>query len=317
VNTRRRALLRVAVAVFVVLAIAFFAFALVDAWNETDGVLPEAWRLLASGGLAAFALLCGAYGWATLLGGDHRIEHGAALVVAQIGKYIPGAVWQATGQLGLAKQTGVPLKRSAVAFTVQAALQVLAGCPWGIVLALTWTDGAPVLRVLVAIGSLALLLLLDRRWMVWALHKIPRTRDASSEVVPAQRSIILAWVACLLSISALSLGYLLMLGSFGTVDAPGLVLSAAAVAWVVGFVAIFAPSGLGVREAVLVGLLRGDFASSVIVAASVYFRLTQVAADGLLALVASHRVRPSRLRAAAAEVSAASEPIEAARPEDG
>ena len=39
------------------------------------------------------------------------------------------------------------------------------------------------------------------------------------------------------------------------------------------------------------------FPSSVLVAASVYQRVVLIATEGLLALIASHRVRPSRLRA--------------------
>src|SRR5690242_20148507 len=96
----RRALVRVAVAVFVAVAIVFFVLALVGAWRES-AELPSIWRLAAVGGLWVIGVLSAAFAWATLLGGDHRLDHGAASIVSQIAKYIPGGVWQASGQLGL------------------------------------------------------------------------------------------------------------------------------------------------------------------------------------------------------------------------
>ena len=140
-------------------------------------------------------VLSAAAAWATLLGGDRRLDHGAASIVSQIAKYIPGGVWQASGQLGLARTVGVQLQRGAVAFTVQALMQAVAACTFGAVVAVTWTDGAGWLRVLLALASVFSLALVDRRWMVWILHKIPRTRDASSDLVPPQRAILLTYLA--------------------------------------------------------------------------------------------------------------------------
>lgn len=295
VTVRRSTLVRVAVVVFVAVAIVFFVLALVAAWRES-AALPSTWRLCVVGALWVIGVISAAFAWATLLGGDHRVAHGAASIVSQIAKYIPGGVWQASGQLGLARSTGVELQRGAVAFTVQALMQAVAACTFGAVVAVTWNDGAGWIRVLLALGSLLSLALVDRRWMVWILHKIPRTREASSALVPPQRAILLTYVAALITITTLGLGYLIVLGSFGAVDDPWLVVAAFAIAWLVGFLLVPLPSGLGAREAVLVALLHGTFPSSVLVAASVYQRVVLIATEGLLALVASHRVRPSVVR---------------------
>ena len=66
----------------------------------------------------------------------------------------------------------------------------------------------------------------------------------------------------------------------------------------------------------LVGLLHGLLPSSVIVATSVYQRLTTIAAEGLMALVVSHRLRPTRLAAVRA-ASDAAEPADAAGETEG
>lgn len=295
-RSRRTALLRVGVAVFVVLAIACFAIALVKAWQQTS-TLPSAWRLVSAGLLCAISLLSVAYAWATLLGGDRRLDHVAASLVTQIAKYVPGGVWQASGQVGLARSAGVPLRRGMAAFTVQALAFAVAAASFGILLAGVWDDGAWWLRALIGVGSLAALTLVDRRWMVWALHRIPRTRDASNDLVPSQRAIVLATVGGLVAVTALALGYAVLLGSFGPLHDPWLVVCAFAIAWLVGFVLVPLPSGLGAREAVLIGFLHGLFPTSVLVAASVFHRIVQIVTEGVLALIASHRVRPSRLRA--------------------
>jgi uncharacterized membrane protein YbhN (UPF0104 family) len=293
--------LRAGVAVFVALAIVFFAIALREAWKQTES-FPDLWRFLSAAALWMLGLLGAAYAWATLLGGDRRLDNGAAALVVQVAKYVPGGVWQASGQVGLARSTGVPIRRGMVAFTVSAILFVVAAASFGAVLAVTWTEGRWWLRGLIALGSVASLALTDRRWMVWALHRIPRTRDASDALVPQQRAIALATAGSLVTIATLGTGYLILLAGIDTVDDPWLVLSAFAIAWLVGFVLVPLPSGLGAREAVLVGLLHGAFPASVIVAASVYHRLVQIATEGVMALIASHRVRPSRLRAAAIEI---------------
>jgi hypothetical protein len=303
----RAVVIRVGIAMFVVLAIAFFAFALVKAWNDTNGELPGIGYIAATVALTLVSLVAGAYAWGTLLGDGRKLDHGAALLVAQIGKYIPGAIWQATGQVGLAKSAGISVGRSATAFSVHALVQAVAGATYGLLLAVVWTDGNPFLRVLCAVGAIVSLVVLDRRWLVWALKKIPRTRDASEALVPDQRSIIIAWAMSLIVVGATSAAYVVMLASFGHLDSPWLVWAGYAVAWTIGFIAVPIPSGLGIREAVLAFILRGTFPASVLVAASVYQRLVTVATEGIAALAASHRVRPARMKAAATPEAPAAE----------
>jgi glycosyltransferase 2 family protein len=297
VSPTRKGLLRVVVGVFVALAIGFFAYTMIDAWNATNGELPSLARILIAAGLWTVGLIAGAAAWATLLGGDRRVDHGAALLVSQLAKYVPGGVWQASGQVGLARALGVRLQRGATAFSVLAVTQAVAGCTYGLVLAATWTDVDVFLRVLMAVGAIATLFLIDRRWMVWVLHKIPKTRSASADLVPPQRTIIITWAICLVTLAATSCAYLVLLGSFGPVHQPFLVIGAYAIAWTAGFIAIPIPSGVGIREAVLATILHGIFPASVIIAASVYYRLVSVATEGVVAAIASHRVRPSRLAA--------------------
>jgi uncharacterized membrane protein YbhN (UPF0104 family) len=304
VTSRRPAIRRAAVAVLVLVVLAFFAYAVVDAWDATGGVLPSVARFAVAVGLWAVGLVCGSYAWAVLLGGEHRIEHGAALIVAQLAKYVPGGVWQVSGQVALARSAGVEVRRAATAFSVLAVCQAVAGFTFVPLLAITWTDAPIAVRVLLGVGSLASLALIDRRWMVWVLARIPRTRDASHALVPSQGAIVRAWVAGVVALVLATIAYLVLLGGYGSVPRVGFVAAAFATAWTVGFLVIPLPSGLGLREAVLVGLLHGLAPTSVVVATSVYQRLATIVAEAVMAAIVSHRVRPSRLAAARAAVRA-------------
>src|SRR5262249_10294509 len=101
VQMTRRAGARIPIFAFIVVVLAFFVLAIVNAWNATDGQLPSLGRLTVAGLLWGAGLLAAAYGWTTLLGTDHRLVHAAAFLVAQLGKYAPGGVVQATSQVGL------------------------------------------------------------------------------------------------------------------------------------------------------------------------------------------------------------------------
>jgi hypothetical protein len=254
-------------------------------------------------------LFIGAFAWSTLLG-DHRIEHVAALVVSQIGKYVPGGVFQATGQLALARAAGIPVRRAATVFTAHAVTQAVAGGAYLVLLSAVWTSGSVWLRVAAGVGGLALLTLLDRRWMVWALKKIPRAKDASEELVPPQSALMVAWAAAIVTLATNSAAFLVILGSFDRVHDPILIVAAYATAWTVGFLLLPIPSGLGVREAVLVGILHGLFPASVLVAASVFQRLVTVGTEGLAALAVSRFVRPARMAALRDEVGSDTPPAD-------
>jgi hypothetical protein len=297
---------RLGIRIFIVVAVGFFAYALVDAWRSTDGALPAVWRLLAAGGIWWVGELGAAFAWMVLLG-DRRIEIGAGFLTAQLAKYVPGAVWQPASQVGLARSSGVGVPRAIVAFTANAVVIVATGGVCLVVLAIAWTEISDGLRILLALGGAASLLLFDRRWMVFVLARIPRTREESQALVPGQAAIALSAVGILVALVSAAASYVVLLGSFGTIDDVLLVVAAFITAFTVGFVVLPLPSGLGVREAVLTGILAGMFPGSVIVTASLYQRLVSVAAEGILAGVGTVVLRRRRVRAAP-EMPAATEP---------
>lgn len=163
---------------------------------------------------------------------------------SQLGKYLPGSVWQYAGRVGLAHSRGVPVQRGFVSIAAEIAYSAVAAA----------AASSLVLGSLPAVGALAGLGLL----LVVALT-FPRRLGARQNVDAALRA---GPVAVIL--------YLVVWGLYGVAFwATGRALFAVpaselaryvgvfALAWLVGLVAVFAPGGIGVREAVIAALLTG------------------------------------------------------------
>src|SRR5438105_12183179 len=109
--------------------ITFLVIAFRETWRRSQGLpIPKAWAFAAAELLLLFGLLCLARGWARLFS-DPGINRSlaAGFYTSQLGRYIPGAVWQFFGQVGLATQAGPSLSRASTAFGVHAAVQLAAG----------------------------------------------------------------------------------------------------------------------------------------------------------------------------------------------
>lgn len=237
---------------------------------------------------AAVALTAGlsaaAAGWISLLSGTaprSALAHGFAL--SQLGKYIPGGIWLGVGQVGTAVAAGVPPARAGGALAAFGlCFVVAAGTAAGASAAL---GAAGVTRHgLVAIGGLALPLLLHRRWMSAATLAVTRRlrKSAGAAIVPSQRRILCATGCSLVSVCGSAVAFAVLLGSLDPAIEPAAAASAFTVAWLAGYLALGLPSGIGAREAVLVALLPAG--ASTILAASLAQRIVQMALEATLAV---------------------------------
>ncbi len=277
---------RVASAVFVVAAIAFFAVALVDTWGDANGAaVPSVLAFAVAGVLCAVVLVAACEAWIILLGTVRRRAHSPGFLIAQLGKYVPGGIWQAMGQVSFAREAGVSVSRATTAFASVAVTQVVAGAVLSSGLAIFWSSAPLLVRIALACGVGAVVIL-DRRWMVWVVRRIPRASEAHAEEVPAQPRILRAFGAALVSLLLLGCAYAVLLGSATHVDDVELVVLAQIAAWTAGFLVVPIPAGLGVRELVLVAILGSTYRSSLIVATSVYLRLVIMIVEGTFALAA-------------------------------
>jgi hypothetical protein len=234
-------------------------------------------------------LVGGAISWAALFEPlSIRRRLAASFLVSQVAKYAPGGgVSQAVGQIALASDDTISAKRAGARFLVHAAVQVSAGAVLASLLALD--DALPAaVRVLLFCGLLTPLALTPS-WMLWILARVSRLigrQPPPTDSLPKRRAMLVSLAWALVSIVAASLIFGLILRDLE----PGVDLlrasAAFSAAWVVGYLAVPFPAGLGVREAALVYLL--PLSAGVVVAAAVVHRIVIMTAE-LIALVASWR----------------------------
>ncbi len=201
--------------------------------------------------------------------------------LSQLTKYLPvGGVVQAASQVGLARALGIPLRRVAVAFPVSVVGAVAAGGTLGSGLVFDvslpgWVRGVAALGLLsVALlhrGLLARVLEFARRFV----RRIP-----SAENLPAQSDILAFYAWALVTIGSLCLAFALLLHSVASGPNPFVVTCAFAMSWLVGFLAVPIPAGVGVREAMLVALVPGVGAAPLL-ATSLALRLLSICTESL------------------------------------
>jgi uncharacterized membrane protein YbhN (UPF0104 family) len=292
-------------ALFVSAAVALLCLALVD---EGSTLRREAQTLsapiIATAFIAGLAgLACSLMVWKSVLADlGSPISLGDAcriMFIGQLGKYIPGSVWPVFGQMELGAERGIPRSRSAVSVVLSSAVMVLTG---GLVAACTVPFGARgsigrywwVLLV-VPVGAVLLSPPLLNRLLGFTLRLL--RAPAIEERVTVRGLAISAGWACLGWLFNGAMVYVMMRRLAGSGGAIALVsVGGFALSWVAGYLAVFAPAGAGVREAVLVAVLGTQTRTSVALVVAVVARALTVAADAAAGGLAMTLVGRRRLR---------------------
>jgi len=238
------------------------------------------------------ALWCGARSWDVLFGGTvPRRVLNDAFFTSQLMKYTPlGGLTQAVGQAALARTDEVGTARAATAMLVSKLTMVLAGGIFGPVLAITNSDLPSWVRLVLLMGPVVVVF--GRRELLrWVLDQLRKVLPGTPEqtVLPSQSQVwqSVAWAVPALGFAGLSFALLAVPAGLGV----GYLEATAgfAIAWLVGFLVIPIPAGLGVREAAL-GLLVGGDPGATLVAA-VLFRAVAIATEILMFGVVRVRAR--------------------------
>jgi hypothetical protein len=241
-------------------------------WGDSHVKLDRiSWpAVVAAVAAAALAVLVAAFVWLHILrrlGIKPRVRWVGIYMQAQLGKYIPGSVWQYAGRAALARGEAIPLRLATVSLSVELAGSVIAAA-----LVVSLVGGLLALGITAAAAVVAagIWRLTGHRFGVLRRIKSSAAMRATFEATLLYLPIWLLLGLCFW-LTARSLFQL----SF---DQVGFYTGVFVVAWLVGLFAVFAPGGLGVREAVLVALLRSrtGTADAVLLAASSRALLTVV-----------------------------------------
>jgi hypothetical protein len=267
---------------------------------------------LAAAMFAAFLLLFRALVWRRIVRAfGHRLPYGASVRIwstSELARYLPGAIWQVVGRVMLVRPYGV-------SGSVCSTTQILELCIFllGNVLLATscWLYyGAKELRdvrgwFFAAMALVPLLALLLHPRVFYTIVNFVLARVGKAAIVKRLRGRHLLWVLgwTILGLVWQSAAvFLIAQGPLGLkVDWLWIVAGAYSLAWCAGFLAFWAPGGIGVREIVFVaamGVMLPDAVrqqapfndpvalSSVLVGLGLLLRLWSVLGELILASVA-------------------------------
>jgi uncharacterized membrane protein YbhN (UPF0104 family) len=304
--------------VFVAITLTLLALALADQWGtlrrEAQALSLPVLALSFVAGLGALG--CTLMVWRSALADlGSRLSLGDAcriMFVGQLGKYVPGSVWPVLGQMELGAQRGVPRGRSAVSLVVTAAVMV---CTGGLVAAVTLAVAAPespvrYVWILLAVPVGVILLsppVLNR--LLRLTLRILRRPWIEQGVSLEGLTLAACWgVLCWVLYGAMT--YVLMARLAGnSLDVALVSIGAFALAWVAGYLAVFAPAGAGVREAVMLAVLSTQTKASVALVVALVTRALSVVADAVAGALGASLIGRRQLRALRARRSDAPPPV--------
>ena len=299
--TRRRLKAGVQIGVGVVLVVVI-VLAVSRDWHDVHAALSRIapWELALSGLLTLAGLGASVLVWRRSLdelGSSVRIAAASKIyLVGQLGKYLPGSVWAFLAQMELAHRADVPRTRSFTASVVAVCINLVTGLAIGMLVIPSvahgdaWRYAAIGGLFAVAIAGLSPPVLTRIVNLLMRVVKRPQLeRPVSWKGMLAGSSWSLAsWVAYGLSLWVLAVGAGAPAG-----EALPLCLAGIALAMTAGFIVVVAPSGIGVREAVIVAALAPVLNTSAALAVALVLRLVFTVAD-LVAAAATVPIRIGR-----------------------
>jgi uncharacterized membrane protein YbhN (UPF0104 family) len=276
-------------------------------WVNWDQIEQFNWQfnfvyLIASLIVAMIALIIFSAAWVKIISAfGHKLtqpEGYRILNLSNLGRYIPGKVWQVFGMLYLARQKGIPEEQAAASFVVTELFTIPASLlVW--VIAVQFEPALLIDKFKImgpgsayAVGFLGLLgcvvLVVYPHPFLKLTNLVLKKLGRPEAVFTLDKSVALqAFVGYFLGWVLFGLAFWLLLLSILGEQTPSPVLAVGLynIAYQVGYLAIFAPSGLGPRELIM-GVLLTPFVGPIAPVLAVVARLWSIVIDMSAALIA-------------------------------
>lgn len=287
--------------VFLAIALAGLVWAIAKNWSaliEALAVLP-AWIAATSVLMAVVYVFFTMWSWRVILADlGSPLDWNASTQlfgVSQIGKYIPGGVWNIVAAAEIGRDHQIPARRSVTAMTVAVLISLLSGTGIGVIAVLGTSVNLQVptwmillmLAVLVALLTPPVLNRLIAFGFSLLKRPVPEQQMTFRGLGLATLLAVIAWAVAGVQVWLLAVGFGMQ------PDVPGLLLSigAYALAWVVGFLVVFVPAGTGVRESVLSLFFAGILSSGGVLAVVLVSRIAMTIADLLFAGIGAIQIK--------------------------
>ncbi len=298
-----RALFLALATTLLVWAIVTYRDALASAWSDL-GVL----AVVGSGVAALVALGLNALSWRAVMRAlglvATRRDAARVFFLSQAGKYVPGAVWPVVAQSEFARDHGMDRLRAGIGSIAAMLVGVVTAGVVGGVGTILFVPGALATYWWTLPVALALAVLLVPAVLRRVLRLAMRvTRRTGEPPVIATRGLLASagWSVAMWCVLGVHAWILLRAIAPGPDAAWPLATGVFALAWLVGFVVVFAPAGAGAREAALVFLLGAIATAPQAVAFALASRVLMTLADAVavaVGLTLGRRSRPPTDRTA-------------------
>ncbi len=245
--------------------------------RQLDAALPEPEHIpLTASALLLFAgFLLSTRIWGKIVQELGGIDPGALasariVLTANLGRYVPGKLWQVAGLAVLSRRAGVPATLGMASAVLVQLLGLLATGILGFPLVASWIgrEGETwmppslallALAVLLAAVSLPSLLTLGLRLSARFTSSLPEA------LPPLGRSFGARWLLAHLVLWVVyGAAFLLFVRGLGLEAGFFEVVPSFAAAYLLGYLALFAPAGIGVREGFLIAFLRPEFGAAAV-----------------------------------------------------
>jgi len=276
-------------------------------WVNRQAVASFKWQfnwtyLIVSFFVAQAALFLFAISWGMIIAGFgyrlSRLTSYRVLNLSNLGRYVPGKIWQLFGMLYLARQKGVPEEQAAASFVIYQLFTIPSSLLVWVIAAqfepsllidkfkIMGPGSAYFVGAVALIGCMVLIFAPQPilRLANWGLIKLgrPPVTFALDKKVALQVFVgyFFGWVL-------FGLAFWLFLRSVLGDATPSVLVGIGLynVAYQIGYLALFAPGGLGPRE-VVIGLLLQPFVGPLAPALALVARIWSVLIDASAALVA-------------------------------
>jgi uncharacterized membrane protein YbhN (UPF0104 family) len=290
---------------FLVVVLGLLAVAVAD---QAGALWREVQRLSAPVVLLAFAanlcgLICSLMVWRELLADlGSRLsvpEAWRIMFIGQLAKYIPGSIWPVLAQSELGADRGIPRSRSALSVLLAYAVMT---CSGGVVAAVTLPfatagTGAQYFWMIFFVPAAVVLLsppVLNR--LLGLVLRLLRRPPLEQGVSFRGLARTMAWAVAGWSFNGLMV-YVLLRQLAGHPQGTLLVsIGGYSLSWAIGFLAVFAPAGAGVREAVLVAVLHVRTTTAIALTIALVTRAIAVLCDAVTGGAAAALIGRRRLR---------------------
>jgi hypothetical protein len=282
-----------------VTGIVFVTRTLINKWAEVQDAFSqvEAINLVVSLALGLTAMTVIGSIWVTMLASrSHQVRHRVALswyFTGQLGKYVPGGIWPIVGRAELAARNNIP-RVDAYASTGLSLVSTYLAAIVAIAIGALATSGHRIIGIIIsaflAVGFAVFSNEKLRIAIVSIASRISPAAQSLTDPVRLAKLVLMhlpAWVLMSLSTSVTA-------QAFGANIGVAEMLFITSTSWLIGFVIIGVPGGIGVREAVFTSLAGGIVGVPMAVSLALLSRVVFIAVDLSGALASNLIARASR-----------------------